>query len=135
VTAADMKDYNKFFDVLNGDFKDVKTLKWQFFSACNRYSKPSLMTLATSTLPDAETQTLELAKKKKDREKHMDDEVKLLPKPGLRPIKQVELYVKFRPLVPEPYRDDICPKPSAEVMARVKEDKKSKRVNKKRGAT
>jgi hypothetical protein len=31
VTAADMKDNNKFFDVLCGDFKDVKTLKWQVF--------------------------------------------------------------------------------------------------------
>jgi hypothetical protein len=32
------------------------------------------MTLATSILPDAESQTLELTKKKKVREKHLDDE-------------------------------------------------------------
>ena len=135
VTAADMKDYNKFFDVLYGDFKAAKTLKWQVFSACNSNLKPTLMTLATSTLPDAETLMLELMKKKKDREKHFNDEVRLLPKPGLRPIKQVELFEKFRPLVPEHLQDAICPKPTAEVMAMVRADKKGKRVNKKNTAS
>jgi hypothetical protein len=42
--------------------------------------------------------------------------------PGLREIKQVELYTKWRMFVPSQYRDIICPKPSDDVLGRVKTD-------------
>ena len=29
--------------------------------------------------------------------------------PGIKPMKQVELATKWRPLVPVEYQDDICP--------------------------
>jgi hypothetical protein len=32
-------------------------------------------------------------------------------KPGLQKIKQVELWSKYRPLVPKKYGDECCPKP------------------------
>jgi hypothetical protein len=38
--------------------------------------------------------------------------VAALKPPGLRPIKQVELYKKFRPFVPRPFGDETCPTPS-----------------------
>jgi hypothetical protein len=134
VTAANMKDYDRYFDALYRDFKDSKTLKWQVFTSTSE--NPTEMTLATSTLPNAETQTLDLKKRRvtdqeTDREQRFDHPVPVLPKPGIRPIKQVELYTKYRPLVPEEYRDSICPKPSDEVMAMVRAEKKDKRDNKK----
>jgi hypothetical protein len=41
---------------------------------------------------------------------------------GLCPIKQVELYNKFRPFVPHEYLEDTCPRPSHEVLAQVEDE-------------
>ena len=46
--------------------------------------------------------------------------------PGLREIKQVELYSKFRKFVPEEFRDEICPKPSDHVLEKIKKDRSEK---------
>ena len=51
--------------------------------------------------------------------------------PGLSDIKQVELYAKWRKFIPSPFQDEICPKPSDEVLDRVKGSKKEKREKKK----
>jgi hypothetical protein len=53
-----------------------------------------------------------------------------LTPPGLRPIKQVKLWKKFRPFVPQWYWDELCPRPSDEVIAQVKDDKSQKRKHK-----
>jgi hypothetical protein len=50
--------------------------------------------------------------------------------PGLRPIKQVELYKKFPPFVPPCYWDETCPRPSDEVLAMVKNETAERRKKK-----
>ena len=50
-----------------------------------------------------------------------------LKKPGLSDQKQVHLYSKWRPLIPIEYQDITCPKPSDEVILRMKKDLKAKR--------
>ena len=45
---------------------------------------------------------------------------------GLKAIKQVELYTKWRKMVPEEFRDTICPKTSDLVIKEVKEEKRKK---------
>jgi hypothetical protein len=47
-------------------------------------------------------------------------------KPGLKEIKQVELFKKYRPLVPKEYWDECCPVPVEGVMDREKERKRTK---------
>lgn len=47
--------------------------------------------------------------------------------PGLRPIKQVELYKKFRPFVPREFWEETCPKPSDAVLTQVKNETAAKR--------
>jgi hypothetical protein len=47
-------------------------------------------------------------------------------KPGLREIKQVELWSKYRPLVPAEFRDECCPMPEDGVIDREKNKKKAK---------
>ena len=42
--------------------------------------------------------------------------------------REVELFTKFRPLVPKEYRDIICPEPSKEVIEQVKADIAEKRA-------
>jgi hypothetical protein len=56
--------------------------------------------------------------------------IETLTPPGLRPIKQVELWKKFRPFVPRQYWDELCPRPSDEVIAQVKDDTPQKRKHK-----
>ena len=51
--------------------------------------------------------------------------------PGVKPIKQVELYTKWRPVVPEEFRDHICPKPPDHVLELVKKQKAEKQKAKK----
>ena len=40
--------------------------------------------------------------------------------PGLKEIKQVELFPKWRQFVPEKYKDETCPDPGVEVLNSVK---------------
>jgi hypothetical protein len=47
-------------------------------------------------------------------------------RPGIKPIKQVELYKKWRPFVPHQFRDQICPRPTDEVLEAVRNEKNSK---------
>jgi hypothetical protein len=54
-----------------------------------------------------------------------------LKSPGLRPIKQVELYKKFRPYVPRQYWEETFPKPSDEVLESVSKERADKRKAKK----
>jgi hypothetical protein len=56
--------------------------------------------------------------------------IETLTPPGLRPIKQVELWKKFRPFVPRQYWDEPFPHPSDEVIAQVKDDTVQKRKHK-----
>jgi cell division septation protein DedD len=53
-----------------------------------------------------------------------------LKPPGLRPIKQVEMYKKFRLFVPRRFWDETCPKPSDEVMMQIKDETAKKRKQK-----
>ena len=52
--------------------------------------------------------------------------VEVIKAPGLKPIKQVDLYQKWRPLVPNEYADEICPKPPDSVLAMVKNERAEK---------
>ena len=55
---------------------------------------------------------------------------------GLKPIKQVEMWSKWEPLIGnEEDRDTLCPKPSDEIIAKVKGDKAAKATGKKVAAT
>ncbi len=49
-----------------------------------------------------------------------------LKAPGMKEIKQVELRKKWHPFVPGPYKDKIFPKPSEDVLNRVKKQKSDK---------
>jgi hypothetical protein len=47
----------------------------------------------------------------------------VLPFPGIRDIKQVELYKKLRPYVPKMFKDEACPKPDSELLERQRIEK------------
>ena len=57
--------------------------------------------------------------------------------PGMKAIKQVELYTKWRSFVPAEFADEICPKPPDEVLENVQKErsKKNRERNAKKRAT
>ena len=50
----------------------------------------------------------------------------MLQPPGLREIKQVELYTKYRKYVPEQWQDETCPRPADAVLEKFKVEKNEK---------
>lgn len=57
----------------------------------------------------------------------MLNDLNVLKSPGIRPIKQVELYTKWRTLIPDVNdREETCPRPSDEIIESVKKQKNSK---------
>lgn len=51
------------------------------------------------------------------------------PPPGIPNIKKVELFEKFRPLLPQQCRDETCPHPGQDVIEDVKGTKNEKSRN------
>jgi len=56
----------------------------------------------------------------------MLEELKVLEPPGIKPIKMVELYSKWGPLLPEIQREITCPKPPDAIIIKVRDDKSNK---------
>ena len=56
----------------------------------------------------------------------MPEELEVLLRPELKDIKAVELYTKWRPLLPSWARDITCPKPSDDVIKKIKLSKSTK---------
>lgn len=67
------------------------------------------------------------AEERKSLIKNASRNLKQIRKPGIKPIKQIELATKWRPLVPIDFQDDVCPIPHPDVVAKYKQDKKNKR--------
>ena len=62
--------------------------------------------------------------------------LKNVPPPGLREIKQVELFTKWRKFVLAEFQDEICPKPPDEVIASVQKTRSdNNKERSKRNAT
>ena len=56
----------------------------------------------------------------------MPEELEVLPRPELKAIKAVELYTKWRPLLPSWARDITCPKPSDDAIKKIRLSKSTK---------
>ena len=60
----------------------------------------------------------------------------MIKAPGIKPIKQVDLYKKWGPLVPDEFPEDICLKPCDRILKVVAEERATKqkaKVSKKGG--
>ena len=103
--------------------------KWQMFSSSTDLALTK-MCYKSSNLQGAEMEEECLRKTPVNEDRNiilMDEPMSLYPtKPGLREIKQVELYTKYLPLVPEEFREECWPKPAQEVREREKNKRKAK---------
>jgi hypothetical protein len=126
VTHEVFKDYDKMFDQFNKDLDSIK--KWQISKASIALG-PGKIEVRSSTLEDSECQTFDIRRKSYmkrtteaekeagNKRKHQKVSIsgeerllllrtvepEILPWPGLRGIKQMELYTNYCKLVPEEF--------------------------------
>jgi hypothetical protein len=104
--------------------------KWQMFGSS--HLALTSMNYKSSNVEGAVTEEESLKKRgvnEEERQRILPEELPTLlyaMKPGLLEIKQVELWSKYRPLVPKEYQDKCCPRPCKEVIDREKDKKKEK---------
>jgi hypothetical protein len=123
------KNWDKYLNrIYKAKMSSVK--KWQMFSSTTARGLTK-MSFKSSNVEGATTEEEDIKKRGVDGEKR--NQILLEPPtplyaviPGLREIKQVELWSKYRPLVPKEYRDECCPMPCKEVIEREKNKKKEK---------
>jgi len=160
INAVEMQPehFRKYDDLLNRHYKKFGTLgvlKWHIFTYNKEGNGDITLTVRTSNLDGTKTKSLKmnlpfrmpenvplptdealrasfLCQRRAQVIREDWERMAVLEKPGLRPIKQVELYKKYRPFVPPEVADIICPKPSDEALRAYEKDKDAREAEKKR---
>lgn len=128
VTSDSFKDYGTILDKFYKPFQPGTIQQHHVFAV--ESTNPTLMKMKTSR-DDDETYSYQFRNNKhiplNNRFSALQRfNIQVLPRPGVKPIKQVELYKKWRPFIPVQYREEICPRPSDEVIASVKSERNKK---------
>ena len=128
VKWQDFKDWDKYLNRLYKKMSAV--LKWQIFQSSTELGVANIF-FKSSNVEDARTLTESLQKPSVVGDARnavlLEQPTRLYPtRPGLREIKQVELWKKYRPLVPVEYQDEGCPMPTKEVLDGEKNRKNAK---------
>lgn len=128
------RDYDKMFDMF---YKIPKTgtVKTNHLFTFSKYSYDvnSLIMKTKISLADKEekTEDLLLIHKQKTPTERKVDLLRAVPdpleKPGLALIKQIQLYTKWRKVLPPKFQDITFPEPSHEIIIQSKRDKKKNR--------
>ena len=117
-------NYDKMLDQFYKNFRPGTVQKNHYFVVHN--NTPTVM--LSKLFIDAEN-TDEYDHKKKIRERNLaisSFQLERLNPPGLKEIKQVELWKHWAQFVPHPYKTVICPKPPQDVIERIKKEKSAK---------
>ena len=125
--TGDFRDYdsflNKFYKKLEGGSVAVNHI----FTA--QHDNPTRLLVKRDNIEGTVVTTQELAKKLGgDNRKQLlrDYNIPVIPDPGIPEIKQVELYNKFRPLLPKEYQDMTCPHPGDAILNKIKNERNEK---------
>jgi hypothetical protein len=159
VVDGDFKDYDNFLGLFYG--KIAAVTKSHIFS-CKRPSNGSVYTdgvklmvfVKESNLEEHPTKTINIILPKMmlfnadgtegTLQEAVDSRMSLLqradfldhlPFKGIPEFKQVQLYRNYRKFIPAEFKDEICPKPSDEVLKRQKDDQKRRADEKKEKKT
>ena len=134
VTSEVFFDYLKLLDKFYKKFVAGSVKKNHWFWVDD--SSPTVMnTQSHHNDEDAERTTNNHLIRMQDRLNKMKEAFnnkQLLKAPGMKPIKQVELWKKWGPFIPEDERNELCPKPPTDIIKAVAEERASKQAGKKR---
>ena len=138
VSHEDFFDWNKLQDEVYGPLKAGEVLINHVFifeakcPATIKYARVIYSEFKTQTLPLNSKVVLTNQDHQIRRQKVRESVLEGLKKIGLKPIKQVELWSKWGPLIQdEVERNALCPKPPDEIISKVKGDKSKNAAAKK----
>ena len=134
VIPVDHNCFNNWDTFFTNDLKYRKAVKDCSKFHCFYYDKSQNGVLHKKTTVLSNKVTKEKINKHSDNIAWKQELRKMFPilekHPGIADIKQVELYQKWRNLVPDQYQDSICPRPSDNILLKVKRDKAKKAKDK-----
>jgi len=122
--ATDFFDYGGLFDIFYDKFPPSKIQQNHIFWVED--VDPTKMYLKRSD--EADFEKIDFKKSfVADRTRQLQSYIMTaVEAPGLKEIKQVELWSKFRKFVPPEFQDEICPRPSDEVLKNIKKNRSQK---------
>ena len=120
--ASDFFDYGQMLDLLYKKFPPGMIQRNHIFWVDD--SNPTKMHIKVSD--EAEIEVFDFKKSNVQRHDILNSRLTPIPAPGLKEIKQVELYSKFRKFVPLEFQDEICPRPSQQVLENIKKSRSEK---------
>lgn len=128
VETEDFKDYDEFENKIYKKIQTGTVNRAHIFQTTS--SQPGFLKVGDTTAEGTHVSGQNLMKNVQDRATLLDNihqELRVIVPPGIADIKKVELYKHFRPLVPPPYQEELCPFPGADVMDKVRNQRSSKR--------
>ena len=139
IERGDFKEFRKFEDQYYNVITSGKLLSGHIFTV--NCLNPTTMTILQDRLGTAPPHVQDLKKStigipllmtNYDRVEDLSilSGIEEVPYPGLKPIKQIEMYKKWRDIVPIEYWEEICPKPSDELLKTHNKELNAKRAKK-----
>ena len=133
-TVSDFQDWDKF---LNSQYKLLdsgETTKNHIFTA--EKENKTLLLRRIDALPETQTTTQDMLKKGRNTPQRFDllrsPPLETIIPPGIPAIKQVELFSKYRSLLPVQFHDITCPDPGADVKDKIKQERNTKQRERKK---
>ena len=128
VSSNQFYNYDKMLDCFYKNFKAGTIQKNHYFVVHS--NEPTTM-ITKSYINDKDDTTFNFYKNVPHRSVLIETyTMERLNVPGIRDIKQVELWKNWRQYVPDPYKDSICPKPTEDVLEKIKREKSKKQQEK-----
>ena len=126
VKDGDFKDYDAFLNFFYKKLASGTVSKNHIFSV--EGSQPTMLSLKADNIAGTITTTQALAKS--GVVNRLDGlcsrALEAIADPGIPEIKQVELFTKYRRLIPLAFQDITCPDPGEDIMARIKSTRNAK---------
>ena len=121
----DFKDWDAFFNSVYKKLVSGTTHKTHIFSA-EKENKTTLL-LRDDDLPETPQTTQDLLKKGTNTPERYASlrtpQLVTLAPPGIPPIKQVELFSKYRALIPVQFQEETCPDPGEDIKGSIKRER------------
>ena len=130
VEDGDFKDYDQFLNSIYTKIESGQVSKNHIFSVEEDVA-PTTLSIRCDDLEGSETLCQRMVKKgtggldRINKLKH-PRLLNIPPPAGVPAIKQVELYKKYRPLIPKKWQDITCPHPGEEILNAIKTERNEK---------
>ena len=125
---SDFKDWDHFFNTIYKQLETGKTHKTHIFSSNN--DNKGILFRKDDDLPETPVTFQNLMKRGTDTPNRAallkPPALRAIVPPGIPPIKQVELFTKYRGLIPEAFRETTCPDPGEEIKKKIRSDRNTK---------